>query len=85
MTLLLPYQHSHLQCLKKRKDTLSEALTGAAVAFAHKLTGSQLGVPQQSHAQSDSTIPGPGVFQSSNTIMPCPGVSPGSGPPNEKL
>ena len=31
---------------KKWKDTLSEALTGAAVAFAHKLTGSQLGVPQ---------------------------------------
>lgn len=64
---------------KKRKDTLSEALTGAAVAFAHILTGSQLGVPQQSpsHAQSDSTIPGPGVSQSSNTIMPCPGVSPG--------
>ena len=65
---------------KKRKDTLSEALTGAAVAFAKAVSGSpqvDQSVPQESPTGTPSIVPGPGVSQSSNTIMSCPGVSPG--------
>lgn len=72
MTLLLPYWHFHLLCLKKKskpEDTLSEAvtpLTRAALAIAQKLTGCQPDMPQQSQAHS---------IAQSNTVMPDPGVS----------
>lgn len=65
---------------KKRKDTLSEALTGAAVAFAKAVSGSpqvDQSVPQESPTGTPSIVPGPGVSQSSNATMSYPGVSPG--------
>ena len=77
MTLLLPSS----TVPKRRKDTLTEALTGAAVALAKAVSDS----PQvdQSVPQESPIFPGPGVSQCSNTIMSYPGES--GGPPNEKI
>ena len=75
----LPAFSSTVPNSKRRKDTLSEALTGAAVAFAKAVTGSPQGVAQESPANtlsSNTTVPGPGVSQLSST-MTCLGVSPG--------
>ena len=63
---------------KKQKDTLSEALTGAAVVFAKAVSGSPQSVPQESLTDTSSMVPGAGVsLQSSNILMSFPGVSPG--------
>ena len=58
---------------KQRKDTLSEALTGAAVAFAKAVSG---GTPDKGVGQSVPSQETPAhIAGTSNTIMP--GVSPG--------
>ena len=57
---------------KPRKDNLSEALSGAAVAFAKAISGGtpEKAITQSMHQESPASTPGTG-----NAIMP--GVSPG--------
>ena len=78
MTLLLPYQHSHLLCLRCRR-ILCQRLWLELQWRLLKLCQVALRVcPRNPWQITSSMVPGAGVsLQSSNTLISFPGVSPG--------